>query len=199
MSTTETNALAAEVQAEQTDVLVLWEAVRRYAYGEAVRWDKAFHGCGGVTVDDLMQAAYLALVDAIDRWNAQRGSFLGIYRLCLKGHFTAAYRRRNDRGHNDLLDDALSLDMPLNNEADKETALADIIHDPAAEKAFRGIEQAELVTAVRWALSMLPKRERQAIINYFWRGQKVRRETRLKALRLLRRPEIAHVLLEHWR
>lgn len=61
------------------------------------------------------------------------------------------------------------------------------------------ILQDELITAVRRAVVSLPEPERQAVIAYYWQGQRVDRVTKSKALRLLRRPEVSRRLWQFWR
>lgn len=46
-----TDELAAAAQAGTGDTLDLWQTVRRFAMGRAVRWHKALHGRGGVTLE----------------------------------------------------------------------------------------------------------------------------------------------------
>ena len=77
--------------------------------------------------------------------------------------------------------------------------LEDVLPDPAAQAAFFGTEQDELITAVRRAVVSLPEPERQAVIAYYWQGRKVARVTKSKALRLLRRPEVSRRLWQFWR
>lgn len=64
----DTNEIAAAVQQGQEDILELWQAVRRFALKMAHRWNKAIRERGGVTMDDLQQTAFLALVDALNHW-----------------------------------------------------------------------------------------------------------------------------------
>lgn len=70
-----TNEIAAMVQGGKADVLELWYAVRRFAIKQGLRWFRASDGEGGVTIDDLEQSAFLALLDALKDWKASSGSF----------------------------------------------------------------------------------------------------------------------------
>lgn len=51
---------------ERDKLLPLWDQVRRFAYQQARRWAAA--GRGGITVEDLEQESFLALLDALERW-----------------------------------------------------------------------------------------------------------------------------------
>lgn len=66
--------LAKAVREGQADILSLWEELRRFAYSRAVRWS-------GADIEDFMQAAFLALLDTLRRWEPEGGT---IYRsICL--------------------------------------------------------------------------------------------------------------------
>ena len=89
-----TDQIAAAVQAGQADRLELWEAVRRFAYGRAYRWIRATEGRGGVTVEDLMQCAFLALVAALEAWDPASGAFITMFAYKIKSAFTEAIGQR---------------------------------------------------------------------------------------------------------
>lgn len=103
--------LALQIRAgERGRITELWARVRRFALWRARRW-AAFGR--GVTVDDLEQEAFIALLDALERWREADGPLLSVYALRLKAAFTAATGRRTQRDRLDPLDRALSLDAPL--------------------------------------------------------------------------------------
>ena len=68
-----TNETAVAVQGGKADILELWFSVRRFAIKQGLRWLRASGGEGGVTIDDLEQSAFLALLDALEDWNASEG------------------------------------------------------------------------------------------------------------------------------
>ena len=92
--------LAAAIRAgERGRIMELWGQVRRFALQQARRW--VYLGRGGVTLEDLEQAAFLALLDALGGWRAEAGQVRhlvrgtaqsGVYR----GH-GAAYTARPSR------------------------------------------------------------------------------------------------------
>ncbi len=73
--------LATAVQAGEADVLELWDQVRRFALRRAHRWAAAAGEAAGITVEDLVQAGFLALLEAVAGWSADRGPFLVCYIL----------------------------------------------------------------------------------------------------------------------
>ena len=194
-----TDQIAAMVQAGQADRLELWEAVRRFAYGRAYRWTRAAEGRGGVTVDDLMQAAFLALVEALETWDPEAGAFLTIYALKLRAAFTEATGQRTQRDKLDPLDHALSLEAHLTDSESGDTfTLSDIIEDPAAEASFVDVEERDrldrLHRAMCAALGTLPEVQRAAVVGYFIHGQRTDTKARSAGLRTLRNPSVSRSL-----
>lgn len=194
-----TDQIAAMVQAGQADRLELWEAVRRFAYGRAYRWTRAAEGRGGVTVDDLMQAAFLALVEALETWDPEAGAFLTIYALKLRAAFTEATGQRTQRDKLDPLDHALSLKAHLTDSESGDTfTLSDIIEDPAAEASFVDVEERDrldrLHRAMCAALGTLPEVQRAAVVGYFIHGQRTDTKARSAGLRTLRNPSVSRSL-----
>ena len=167
-----TNETAVAVQSGQADILELWFAVRRFAIKQGLRWLQASDGKGGVTIDDLEQSAFLALLDALEDWNASEGSFISWYALRLKTAFESAMGLRTQRDRKDPIRSALSLDKPLTDREGDPFTIADIVPDPAAEAAFADIEWRELQRVVQTALAQLTDTQRAAIIGEFWLGQK---------------------------
>ncbi len=104
---TTTNEIAAAVLAGQADVMKLWEAVRRLAYSKAIRWLRATERHMGVEIDDLMQAAFLALLESLDYWKPEAGAFTTVYVLRLMAQFTVATGQRTTREKRDPLNAAL--------------------------------------------------------------------------------------------
>ena len=194
-----TNETAAAVQSGQADILELWFAVRRFAIKQGLRWLRASGGEGGVTIDDLEQSAFLALLDALEDWNASEGSFIGWYALRLKTAFESAMGLRTQRDRKDPIRSALSLDEPLTDREGDPFTIADIVPDPAAEAAFADIEWRELQRVVQTALPQLTDTQRAAIIGEFWLGQKPDPKERRQALRTLRHPHIRKTLMEFYR
>ena len=113
--------LAAAIRAgERGRIMELWGQIRRFALQQARR--RVYLGRGGVTLEDLEQAAFLALLDALEGWRAEAGKFLTWYGLRLKAAFTAATGQRTQRDRLDPLDRALSLEAPVGDEDDMRRA-----------------------------------------------------------------------------
>ena len=193
--------LALQIRAgERGKIMELWAQVRRFALWRARRWARVGRG---VTVDDLEQEAFIALLDALERWREADGPLLSVYALRLKAAFTAATGRRTQRDRLDPLDRALSLEAPVGDEDDTLT-LADVIPDPQAAEALEGVG---VWDTLHRAVEGLPEGQREEIRRRYWLNQttaeiaadtgvpeKEVRKLEAAALRALRHPRISRAL-----
>ena len=205
--------LARRIQQGERDLLLqLWEQVRRYAHDRAYKWHIATGGRGGVTLDDLGQEAFIALLEALEGWDEKAGPFLPWYSLRLKSAFTAATGQRTQRDRLDPLQGCLSLDAALTDREGDPFTLEDTIPDQRAEDDLNAVEERDRQTTIQRVLDSLQDDQRQVILlRYFHdltREQTAQRlhltKTRAaaieaKALRLLRHPVNSRVLLAHIR
>ena len=168
---------------ERDKLLELWQQVQRFAWQQSRRWI----GAGGMDAGDLMQVAFLATLDAVERWEVNRGAFITCYAISLKRNLTEAAGQRTQRERKDPLQDYTSLDAPITDCDGDPIYLCDVLPDPAAEKPFHDIEKREQAAAVRHAVDSLPEEQRRAIIERYWLGG---RADTTAALRTLRRPEV---------
>jgi len=83
--------LTAAVQSGMRAVLSLWAAVERFAWQQALRWTRAMEGRAGVEESDLLQVAFIALMDTLPTWDADKGEFLTLYGIKLRAAFTEAF------------------------------------------------------------------------------------------------------------
>ena len=182
----------------EKSVLLLWERVKYFAKKQAGRWIAAWEGRGGVTLDDLQQCAFLALLDALESWKPDGGSFIGWYALRLKAAFTVAYGQRTQRDRLDPLQTATSLETPLD---DDDLTLGDTIEDPEAVKAMETVEENDrlhhLHDTMQEVIETLPEDQRTAIVEKYYRGGKADIMAHNAALRALRQPRISKTLREY--
>ena len=78
-----TSKIAAAVQAGEADILSLWAAVERFAWQQSLRWARAMEGRAGVEESDLLQVAFISLMDTLPTWDVNKGEFLTLYGICL--------------------------------------------------------------------------------------------------------------------
>ncbi len=178
------------------ELLKLWGEVRPFAYKRAIRWAAALGERSGATVEDLLQVAFLALVEAVEGYDPSSGVFLTWYGLKLKAAFTEATGQRTKRQREDPLLTALSLDAPLTDDTGDPFTLADTIEDPAALEPLENLGRRE---AVENALRTLPPELEEAIRARYCR-EETGVDTKLlaHALRLLRHPSVSRKLMEYW-
>lgn len=193
-----TSEIAAAVQAGEADILSLWAAVERFAWQQSLRWARAMEGRAGVEESDLLQVAFIALMDTLPTWDVNKGEFLTLYGIRLKGAFTEVCGQRTQRARYDPINTVCrSMDEPIGEEGSG-LMLGDTISDEAAEEAFEDVEQRDFQQAVQAALAQLPDAQRDAIIGEFWFGRKPDPKLRREALRALRHPRIRKPLMEYY-
>ena len=203
----EASKIAAAVQAGQADRLELWKAVRRFAYDRAYRWCRAMEGRGGMVLEDYIQVAFLALLEALESWDPAAGAFLTWYGLKLKGAFTEAVGMRTQRDKRDPIHHALSLDAPLtDSESGEDFTLADVIEDPYAAAGVEAVAELDYqrrrTQALATALDGLTEDQRRAVVLRHCNGltldqtaarmgttRATARAAEQKGLRLLRHPK----------
>ena len=166
----------------------LWKEVRRFAIKQGLRWLRALDGKGGATLDDLEQCAFLAMLDALESWNIDSGSFIGWYAYQLRTAYQTAMGVRTKRDKQDPINSALPLDEPLTDQEGDSFTIADVTPDPDAEVAF---DLADVRYAVQSALAAIPADERRAVIAEFWYGAKPDVKLRRSAFKHLRHPSIS--------
>ncbi len=152
----------------------LWSQVNRLVLKYANRW--AAFGRGGVTVEDLCQAGFIALLRAVDSYDPGKAMFSTHLYTYLRAEFTEATGQRSPRTQRDPLHSAVSLDALLadgNNDEGSDIELCNTISDSAAEDAFLDVEHEELRSAVLAAVDALPECQRTAILaRYFGKDGK---------------------------
>lgn len=190
--------LAKLIQAGERDkVLELWQQVRRFAWRQARRWSAVT----GEDTEDLLQTAFIALLDALEVWNHERGQFLTWYGLRLKSEFTEATGQRTQRDRLDPLQNYLSLDTQLTDQEGGVLLLSDVIPDPRAAAEMEAVVEHDAAArrneAIRQALDALPADQRRAVVLRYWRGQNVDAKAHTKAMRALRRPDVSRGLRQY--
>lgn len=169
----ELEELAAQVKAgEPGAVLELWEDVRRFVEKEARR--RA--GVGSCApLDDLRQAGFLAVLDAAERYDPDRGnaSFLSLLCFTLRKRWAEEAGTRSTR--RDALQYADSLDAPaVAGDEDSDHAV-DLLPDGGAALAFMGVEYADFLDycrrLIRAALETLPPAQGALLRMHYLEGR----------------------------
>lgn len=149
-------------------VLTLWQQVEKFVKMKANAFFPRLANPRGVTPDDLMQAGFLAMMDATATFS--EGNFLSWLSFYLKIRFYEAAGIRTVRARCDPINSVVSMDAPLDD--DTEDTLADLVADPVDqyETANEKIWNEELRAALDAALDKLPQRESAVIRSRFYDG-----------------------------
>lgn len=203
--------LVAKIQAGSVDLMgQLWEQVEGLVKWKAKRIMTVLEGCPGrgVEFEDLYQSGYLAMVAAVDTYDPASGASFSTWLMYhLKTAFAEATGYRTQKGRQEPLNNYLSLDTPLTDEADGDD-LMDIIADPTGQNGLVSAEESlyreQLQEAIGAALSTVPEQYREILRLRYWEnmtlaeagelrnvGAERVRQMENKAIRQLRKPSIA--------
>lgn len=162
---------------EEIKGLIAWWAKRFFvvnsAYGISLGLEWMTPQNNKRCIDDLVQAGFLGLVNAVEHYDPERGSFTTLLSRYLLRAFQEATTGRSIKQKNDPLLRCRSLDEQIGDE-DSDATLLDFIPDErneiadAEERIF--IEQ--LHEALEAALDAIPEREAAAIRSEFYDGCK---------------------------
>ncbi len=178
--------LVALIQAGDRDRIVeLWHQVQRMVYKQAARWA----GVGGTTLEDLEQAGFIAVLRAVDTYDPTKAKFSTHLFQRLRAEFSAATGYNSKRSWFDPLQNAVSLDAPL--EDSEDATLADFIPDPAAAAEMDGMEVRMGVAAI---LAELPEEQQRAVRGKYWHDLTVDKKTLNAAMKRLRHPDCSRRL-----
>ena len=155
--------LASLIQEGNTALLPsLWEQVERFTAAKAKDYFSLHPltcSASGVTLEDLQQEAYFALLDAVRYYDPEAGhTFLTYMRYPLQNAFNALCGRRTQKSKQAPLNHSKSLYTPIGEE---DITLADTLEDESAAEDFQQAEAAiyhrQLHNALEECLSTLPE------------------------------------------
>ena len=206
--------LVAQIQTGATERIgELWEQVERLVKWKAKRIMTVLEGCPGrgVEFEDLCQSGYLAMVAAVDTYDpAAGGAFSSWLMYHLKTAFAEATGYRTQKGRHEPLNNYLSLDTPLTDDADSDD-LMDVVADPTGLLWRESLEESmwrkQLQEAVGAAMSTVPEQYREILRLRYWEDMTLEdvgdlrgiskervRQMENKGIRILRQPKTASQL-----
>lgn len=156
--------IAVQIQAGKVELMgELWAGVENLIRWKANRVNNAIGHSVGVDFDDLYQSGYLALVTAVETYRPENGSFSNWLMLHLKTAFAEATGYRTVKGRLDPLNNALSLDRPLDNDTEG-ASFGELVPDPKAAATMDAVEEIlwrqQLHEAMEAVLGELPEEQR---------------------------------------
>lgn len=122
-----------------------------------------------VDTDDLFQSSWFGLLEAVRRFEPERGEFASVFVWCVRNACLIALDRR--RKH---IDESISLDTPLTDDTDS-TTLREMIEDDTLRPAYESMEESELRHIVADAVDRLSKDKRDVIRALYFDGLTMKR------------------------
>lgn len=149
----------------------LWRQCYGFIRQQAIRWAKAWGQRIDFDVDDLTQAGYIALCEAVRGFQEDKGGFIGFLSFFLKTEFQKVVGCHTEKQLRDPLNDAMSLDAPAYSDMDSDATIGDTIptEDQGFEDAEDSVYNQQLSALLLQAMQELPDRQRQAIELYYLR------------------------------
>ena len=204
--------LAVLIQTGETErIPELWDQVTGLIKWKANRTMTVLELRGnpcGVTFDDLCQSGYIALIEAVRRYNPDNGvAFSTCLINSLKTVFAQATGHRTKSGQNEPLNNSLSLDKTVDDEADG-SPFSESVPDPKATAQIQLVEESlwrdQLREALEEALSSIPEKNADVLRMRYYQGltlaevgkskdcsPEMVRQIEQNGLKLLRRPRYA--------
>jgi len=205
--------LVAAIQGGEDRMGELWAQVEKLIMWKAKRIMTVLEGCPGrgVEFEDLYQSGYLAMVAAVDTYDpAAGGAFSTWFMYYLKTAFEEATGYRTQKSRQEPLNNYLSLDTPLTDDADS-VDLMDVVADPSGLQWRESLEETmwrkQLQKAVGTAMSTVPEQYREILRLRYWENMTLDdianlrsvskervRQMENKGIRILRQPKTASQL-----
>lgn len=189
-----------------------WEQIEGFIRYLANRIIHKLPASAGVEFDDLVQSGYFAVLEAVERFDAERGvAFTTILGVTLKTAFAEAAGYRTIRQRNDPLyrPSTTSLDAPLSAEDTDGATLLDIV--PDERDAIASTEEQmffeQLHNALDEILSNLPQEQSDILKQRFYENKSLNqisaddgrpieriRQIESKAFQNIRKPKNLRIL-----
>ena len=149
----------------------LWTQIERLVSWKANKVINALGDNSPVEFDDLYNSGYIALCNAVERYDPEQGAFTTYFMFHLKIAFYDATGCRSEKQRRDPLHRASSFDDPV--PGTDNLVLGDLIPDGTDLEVdtVERIWQQQLHDALDKALGTLPPAEEQTLRNVYYGGQ----------------------------
>lgn len=158
-------------------ILELWEQVSGLVKWHANRVFSAMElqgNCRGLEFDDLLQTGFIAMLEAVDTFKPESGTFSTWLTFHIHSAFAEVSDYRTKCRRNDPINSALSLDTPLSDDSESAT-MYEIIPDSAAVAALEAVEeriyQEQLHETLEDVLSELPEKRSKVLRLRYYQNQ----------------------------
>lgn len=154
---------------DQEQLPALWDQVKRLCYRIVYGYADIAAANVAVSVDDLAQEAYFAMVEAVERFQPEAGMFTTILAPCLKKRCRDALGLRGRIRYEHYR--CLSLDAPIGSDGEGDTrTLCDKLEDDMLPGMTDALELEDLQHDVREAVDRLPSSRAEVIRQHYLQG-----------------------------
>lgn len=167
--------LVSRIQNGETDLMYqLWAQVEKFVYWKAKSAAFAFNGNGGVSIDDLYNTGYIAMVEASNTYKPIGMNFLSWFAYYLKTAFAEASGFRTEKAKNNPLQNAVSLSHPLG-DGDSDGTISELIPDPESDLQFESIENQIMADQLSQTFSIIlheiPTEQSETLRKRYFEGK----------------------------
>jgi DNA-directed RNA polymerase specialized sigma24 family protein len=160
------------IQAGDTELFeVLLEQNRGIIHQLAHRYLPYVTRKGGAEYDDLVQAAALGMIVAVNRWQATRGSFITIAHLCMRRALRDVAGLTSSKREIESMRMMLPLDAPIDPGNPGSALLSDAVADENAVNPAEACADADMFKQIRAAVRELPPGPQDAITRVYFNGE----------------------------
>lgn len=174
-----------EQLAKERDIFALWTRNRKFIFhifkkllnGNPANWERMT--AAGLTIDDLEQEAFFALLNAVEAFNPSGGyTFLNSLQYAAKTRFFELIGMRTAKGKNDPLTNAdrLEREIAVGNSS---APLGDLLPDEEAESQPETVEndlnREQLLEVLSVIMDRLTPTEREVIEGIYFKGKTLAR------------------------
>lgn len=157
-------------------LLQLMQQNKGFIYKQAMKWAAAFSSRPDIDIDDLTQAAFFAVLEAVERFEpGKKGTFINLLSLTLKTAFSDACGVRTAKKE-PLYTNCSRFESPVAGDPDSDLCVGDLIPDASSAEAIEAVEESvfiqQLHDLLEKALATIPGKEARAVEQYYFQGMK---------------------------
>lgn len=159
------------IQAGNTEAInQLWAQCYGFIRQQASKWAVAWKNRPCADIDDLTQCGYMALCNAIEKYQEERGQFIPFLAYFLKNEFANAVGCKTAAQMNEPCNTALSLDAPAYSDSDSDITWGDATpsEDTYIEDVEDKVYNEQLSQILHQAMEALPEQQRKALDLYYF-------------------------------
>lgn len=167
--------LATFIHAGGNDELIplLWDKVCALVYMKAGQYYRAHtevFAAHGVEECDIKQAGYIAFISALKAFKPESGlKFVTFISFPFRNEIKTLLGMRNKK--TDALNNAISLDMPVNDDERDGATLGDLQPDEQSTDFVKRLESAAISEYIRTEVNALQDTKRNVITWYYFKGK----------------------------